>query len=207
MSEVDPGRPYPGEVEFRYQRDSQYQFLVDYGLASSLEDAGFCWIACCEMVFSAYVPNELERLDMVEQFSLEAFKRGLLGDYFGTKGGLLPGRTPDLATILNSLVTRKSLPVKFNAIFDATPEAGTLQTLDGGGQVIAGTEFIGRKHMIIMHNLNHTGEKPIIEYYDPSIWNDLSANRFLTPEDIRRRIKFGAPLHLNELILATPTMP
>src|SRR3989338_8795187 len=45
------------EVRHRYQKDPVFQNLIDQGIGKSLPDSGFCWAACADMAFSAFIPN------------------------------------------------------------------------------------------------------------------------------------------------------
>lgn len=170
MIEISPREPN-NKFKFRYQKDENFQALIEQGIGHDLSDSGFCWAACVDMSLSPSVPEPI-RLQII----INAVKHEKLnGNGFKENGALYRHKLEDFVDIINGTLTAQKLPSRLKYIPKRKLEDYHIELLKGRRVIFGlGNEIYG--HMMIMDKVYHNEGNYYYSVWNPAIANPSEAN-------------------------------
>jgi hypothetical protein len=179
-------RPSLPEVKFRYQRDPNFQLLVDLGIGSALSDSGYCWAACLDMALSPFVVEDKIRQGVV----LDAVRdERLATGVFNAKGELLTGKIEDFVAVINETLSTGNLSPRLTLIREPRDVDFHLE-LQKGRIIIFGVGNKTDGHAMIMDKVYKDGGKYNYLLYDPGIEDPTKARQHVDSFELYGRTMY-----------------
>jgi len=157
--------------KFRYQKDSEFQALIENGIGNELSDSGYCWAACLDMALSPDVPEHIRMQVLIDAVNDEKLAEGV----FNQRGELNTHRLGDFVDVVNEYLSNQKLLPRLNLIKNQKFDDYHLE-LQKGRRVVFGMADEANGHMMVMDKVYQDGGKYIYSTWDPAIPNPTEAN-------------------------------
>jgi hypothetical protein len=179
---------YP-EVQFRWQRDPKYQFLVEDGIVASLDESQVCWLACIEMATSPALPDEVARLKFIRSYATEIKNLGRLDE----QGRADTLDTPKSLAIWLELRDRWNLPTQV-AFLQFPPRNVLVERLMARHIIsLSVTRPERGTHQLLFDRVYvHPTGNEVLSFLDPAVSNPVDARCFITHDQIDEEFRNGA---------------
>jgi len=169
MLEIEP-KISDFKFKFRYQKDADFQALIEQGIGHDLSESGFCWAACTDMALSPFIPENIRLKLIIDSTKHKNLESGV----FTSKGELNRLRLNDFVTVINENLSMQKLSATLNLIENQRLNDYHLE-LQKGRTVILGIGNNNSGHTMVMEKVYQDGGKYIYSVWDPAIQNPTEA--------------------------------